>query len=191
MSWHEKIRAEFVRRVPSGGIRRPVPFVLMAPAFGVAVVAGVAFSPSAARLAKSDPMSAAEVDGLKKDMNGGAADPSAGVAASSSPAGGTHESRNGCSDQTWPYLDSTCLKGTNRKLERIRVISLTASERRPATPVGGNDIATGLGHQSHEKPQKIKQVQKPKREREVYNNTGATYAGFYWANQERAYRDRW
>jgi hypothetical protein len=181
MSWHEKIRVEF-GRVLSGGIRRPISLALIAPAFGMAVVAGVAFSLSPARLAKSDPaMSAAEVDGLK-DVNGGAADPSAGVAVPSSPAVGPHESRNGCSDQTWPYLDSNCLTGTSRKLQGIRVISLTASEPSPATPVG---------HQAHQKPQKMKQVQKPKREREVSNNTGATYAGSYWANQERAYRDRW
>src|ERR1700724_1963258 len=122
MSWHEKIRVEF-GRVLSGGIRRPISIALIAPAFGMAVVAGVAFSLSPARLAKSDPaMSAAEVDGLK-DVNGGAADPSAGVVVPSSAAVGPHESRNGCSGQTWPYLDSNCLTGTNRKLEGI--ISLT------------------------------------------------------------------
>jgi hypothetical protein len=191
MFWHEKIRVEFGRLVPSGGIRRPLSLALMAPAFGVAVFAGVAFSLSPARLAKSDPaMSASEVAG-HKDLKGGAADPSADVTVPSSPAVGPHESGNGCSDQTWPYLDSNCLTGTDRKVEGIRVISLTASEPSPATPVWGNDIATGLGHQAHEKPQKMKPVKKPKREREVYNNTGATYAGSYWANQERANRDRW
>ena len=62
---------EFGRLVPSGEIRRPSSLALMAPAFGVAVFAGVAFSLSPARLAKSDPaMSASEIAG-HKDLKGG------------------------------------------------------------------------------------------------------------------------